>query len=165
MPAEAVDITAIQRAWLGRRPRLVEMFEQPDTEQMQQAWLKAITAPPLATYRVLVALDSSDQVVGFAAVGPSDDPDAEPTDALVAEFCIDPDLADAGHDDRLMHAIADTLRADGFTRATWWVASDDDSTRALLTESGWAPDGAHHEIGDEDDRLRLKQVRLHTRLA
>ena len=114
---------------------------------------------------MLVALDGAGDVVGFAAVGPSDDPDAEHSDALVAEFCVRPDMRGRGHEDRLMHAVADTLRADGFTRATWWVVTDDDDTRTMLVESGWEPDGAHQEVGSEDGQLRVRQVRLHTSLV
>lgn len=165
MPAEATDITAIQRAWLASVPTLAGLLDDISVDQMITAWHQAITRPPLANYRVLVALDASDVIVGFTAVGPSDDEDAEPTDGLVAEFCIHPDHLDQGHADRLMHAAADTLTADGFTRATCWVTSDDDDMRALLTESGWAADGAHQEVGDEADQLRIKQVRLHTSLV
>ncbi len=165
MPAEATSIVAVQRAWLASQPRLAPMLDKLDAAEMAQAWVTAIVRPPLASYRVLVAIDESNQIAGFAAVGPSDDPDAEATDALVAEFCVHPAAAGAGHEDRLMHAVADTLRADGFERATWWVTTDDDATRELLRASGWAPDGAHQEIGDELDQLRIRQVRLHTALV
>lgn len=165
LATEAAQIARVQLAWLAARPSFAELAAGMDAAEVTEAWTLAITRPPLANYRVLVALDSAGDVVGFTAVGPSDDPDAEETDGLVAEFVVHPDAHDAGHEDRLMHAAVDTLRADGFERATWWVLADDDATRALLTESGWETDGAHQEIGDEDDHLRIKQVRLHTALA
>lgn len=165
LPAEASLITSVQRAWLGSVPALATMLDAVSADEMTQAWQQAITRPPMATHRVLVATDSRDEVVGFVAVGPSEDPDAEPTDGLVAQFCVDPAHANRGHEDRLLHAAADTLRADGFERATWWLRADDDVTRAVLTESGWLPDGAHQEIGDEDDRVRLKLIRMHTALV
>jgi GNAT superfamily N-acetyltransferase len=112
---------------------------------------------------VLVALDH-EQVVGFAAVTTSDDPDADPaSDALVAEFCVSPDSTRAGHGSRLLNAVIDTLRADGFGRATIWLNATDDIFRAFLTESGWAPDGAHRELDlYGDGSVRVKQIRLHT---
>ena len=64
-----------------------------------------------------------------------------------------------------MNACVDTLRADGFVRARHWLRSDDDVRRTFLTEAGWAPDGAHREIGSEDDAVRVKQIRLHTAIA
>lgn len=165
LPAEAPSIAAVQLAWLAEQPGLAQFAAGLDAEQLAETWQQAIIAPPLASYRVLVALDEAGQVVGFAAVEPSDDPDAQVDDALVAQFCIDPAHQEAEHDDRLLHAVADTLRADGFVRATWWVQTTDDSTRALLNATGWVPDGAHRELGTEDDQLRLKQVRLHTALS
>ena len=57
------------------------------------------------------------------------------------------------------------MRADGFERATWWVGSTDDALRSFLAGSGWAPDGAHREIGTEDGSAVLRQVRLHTGLG
>lgn len=158
-------ITEIQRERFATDPDLAGLLDDLPAEQMTAAWYLAITRPPLATYRVLVGVDADGQVIGFAAIGPSEDADADPSDGLVAEFGVRPTRAGQGHEDRLMHAIADTLRADGFTRATWWINSDDDRLRALLTDSGWQPDGAHHEIGDDAGRVRIKQVRLHTALG
>ena len=165
MPAEATAITAVQRSQLASVPALAGVLDDLAADAMVTAWQAAIARPPLASFRVLVALDGAGDVVGFAAVGPSDDPDAEHSDALVAEFCVRPDMRGRGHEDRLMHAVADTLRADGFTRATWWVVTDDDDTRTMLVESGWEPDGAHQEVGSEDGQLRVKQVRLHASLV
>jgi hypothetical protein len=65
----------------------------------------------------------------------------------------------------LLQACADTLRADGFTRATWWVRATDDPLRAFLSGAGWAPDGAHAEVGDEADARGVKFVRLHTDIS
>ena len=57
---------------------------------MTDAWIAAIVKPPLAQHRVLVAV-GDERIVGFAAVGPSGDPDAVASeDGQVAEFTIDP---------------------------------------------------------------------------
>lgn len=162
LPSEAEQIVAVQRDWLAVQPEISRVLEHLDEQEMVSAWQQAIVAPPLATYRVLVALDEQGAVQGFAAIGPSEDPDAEPTDGTVAEFCATPTKERDGHRDRLLHAIADTLRLDGFERATWWVRSTDDLTRQWLVETGWGPDGAHQEIGDE--QVRFKQIRMHTSL-
>jgi hypothetical protein len=57
------------------------------------------------------------------------------------------------------------LRADGFSHARWWVATQDDALRRFLTAAGWAADGSSREIGADDVAVRLRQVRLHTDLA
>ena len=172
LPSEAAAIAAVQRrAWtqLSPEPVAAQLLDATDLAAMTQAWEAAVQRPPLATLRVLVAVDSSQgshRVVGFAAVGPSDDPDANPaTDGLVAEFAIDPLGQRLGHGSRLLQACMDTLRADGFSRATWWVRATDDPLRAFLTEAGWAPDGAHSELGAEGDDRGVKSVRLPTDIS
>lgn len=172
LPREALDLAAIQRrVWDSERghPELraaaEELLAAVDLDQMAQVWEQAIQRPQLAAQRVLVALDQSQRVVGFAVTAPSEDPDAEPgQDGLVVEMVVDPQARRQGHGSRLLNAVADTLRADGFSRATWWLRSADDGLRSFLDGAGWAPDGAHREIGS-DSGVRLKQVRLHTDIS
>ncbi|WP_276697845.1 GNAT family N-acetyltransferase [Propionibacterium acidifaciens] len=136
----------------------------PGPAAMTAKWLSAITAPPLASCRVLVSTTPDRRTLtGFAAIGPSEDPDAGPADAVVGEFVVG--RTGRGHGSRLLNAVVDTMRADGFERATWWVGSTDDALRSFLAGSGWAPDGAHREIGTEDGSAVLRQVRLHTGLG
>lgn len=168
LPAEAAAIAALQRrSWVEDYPSALadELLSSADLAAMTSSWENAIVRPPLAQFRVLVAI-GSERLVGFAAIGPSDDPDADASaDALVAEFTIDPQARHSGHGSRLVNAVADTLRADGFTRATWWVRSTDDGLRDFLVSAGWAADGAHTEVAMSADGPRLKLVRLHTTLG
>ncbi len=167
LPAEATQISALQRrAWSQTLPEDVAatLLGAITLDEMTRSWELAIVRPPLAELRVLVALRDN-RVMAFAAIGPSDDPDAHPgTDALVAEFVVDPPAQHQGHGSRLLNAVADTLRKDGFTRATWWVRTTDDALRGFVTSSGWEADGAHREVETLDGVARLRQVRLHTAL-
>ena len=167
LPAEAAQIAAIQRrAWVQQFPLELaqSVLAEVDLAAMTESWHAAIVRPPLAQFRVLAAL-GDERVVGFAAVGPSDDPDAEAgEDGLVAEFAIDPQAQRRGHGSRLLNACVDTLRADGFVRATWWLRSTDDGLRRFLVEAGWAADGSHQEVGTDDGAV-LKLVRLHTDIS
>lgn len=163
LPGEAAAITTVQRAAWATDADEARFLDEISESDMREAWEQAILRPPLAQYRVLVAIEES-TLVGFAAVGPSADPDADPRDAEIAEFVIHPDARGRGNSSRLEHAVIDTLRADGFVLARWWLRSTDDSLRAFLTDSGWAPDGATREVGNDEGTLRLKQVRLHTSL-
>jgi GNAT superfamily N-acetyltransferase len=165
-PAEAAAIAELQRrAWADAPGELgASLLASVPVEQMTQAWHRAITRPPRAAYRVLVAVEQ-DRVVGLATTLPSEDADADSgRDGEVDQFLVDPVARHRGHGSRLLNACADTLRADGFTRASWWVGTTDDELRRFLTAAGWAPDGASREIGSEDGSLRLRQVRLQTLL-
>ena len=47
-----------------------------------------------------------------------------------------------------------------------WVVAGDDALLTFLTGAGWATDSAHRELDlDGTGATRVKQVRLHTRLA
>lgn len=166
LPREAADIAALQRrSWAEEMPEVSNaLLEGLGLSEMVDAWHEAITRPPLAACRVLVAVEQG-EVVGFATTLPSDDPDATAgQDGLISEFVIDPTARRRGHGSRLLNACVDTLRADGFTRATLWLRSTDDGTRGFVTAAGWAPDGSHREIGT-DGGARIKQVRLHSDIS
>lgn len=165
-PAEANEIGEIQVAsWRASYAGLlpVDVLADLNPAQFAAQWRAALIAPGEARNRVMVAL-AGRTLVGFAAITPSDDPDADPQrDALIAELAVKPEATRAGHGSRLLNAVVDTVRADGFGRVTVWVNSTDDVLRAFYTEAGWAPDGAHRELdlyGDES--VRIKQIRLHT---
>lgn len=165
MPAEAVDIARIQRRAWGEHPLLAEGASSIRSDEAVQSWHEAIAKPPLAHCRVLVAIGKSEQVAGFAVTGPSGDPDADVTDAEIAEFVIDTAQRGRGHGSRLINAAVDTLRADGFEVARIWVPTANDALRAFLTGCGFAADGAHQEIAMAEGAPGLKLVRLHTAIS
>ena len=166
-PQEAGTIAELQRrSWDALPDHLAQtMLAAISLAEMATVWEQMISRPPQARYRVLVAV-GAEQLVGFATTLPSSDADADPAeDGEIDQFVIDPPARHLGHGSRLLNACADTLRADGFSRARWWVLGADDALRGFLTVAGWAPDGAHREIGTDDETVRLKQIRLHTDLS
>ena len=166
-PAEAADIAPIQRrAWIQEwsSAETLALLAGTDLAEMTRAWHDALVRPPEATGRVLVALEG-DRVVGFAATAPSDDEDAAPGDGMVSEFAVDPVARGKGHGSRLMNAVVDTLRKDGFVAGTWWVRTTNDRLRAFLESAGWRPDGATQSFTADDEAFTVKQVRLRVRIG
>lgn len=165
--ADADGIGRVQaRAWMRSYadllPRLA--LNQIDPTTFAEVWRQGLTRPPTARHRVLVALDHG-EVAGFAATAPSEDPDAAADDGEIIALHIDPDAQRQGHGSRLLAAAADTLRADGFARARFWLVVGDDDLRAFLEPAGWAPDTAHRTLDlTGDGTATLRQVRLHTDL-
>ncbi|UPK76635.1 GNAT family N-acetyltransferase [Nocardioidaceae bacterium SCSIO 66511] len=143
-----------------------EMVDSLDVDDFARKWAASMDKPGDARNRVLVALERA-TVRGFAVTSPADDPDADPiADGEIVEFVIDAAAHGEGHGSRLLQACTDTLRADKFTRATWWIASTDDRLRSFVEGTGWAPDGAHRELDvDGTGANTIKQVRLHTSLV
>lgn len=171
MPVEALQIAEIQRrAWA--EDEVERRFLSLTTlDEVAQVWHAAIARPPMAHHRVMVATEPwgapqpgdqpdstrlASRVFGFAAFGPSSDEDADAGDAEVMAFHIDHQALGRGHGSRLLHAVIDTMRVDGYHRATWWLRSSDDALRGFLSSAGWAPDGAHRELGSDDGISTLR---------
>lgn len=168
---DAAAIAELQlRAWPATYGDLVpaEVFPTgPEAiEQATEMWRSSFARPGDARNRALVALERN-RVVGFAVVGPAEDPDCDPVaDAELRELVVDPAERGRGHGSRLLQAAADTMAADHFTRSVIWAIATDDATRGFLTSAGWAADSAHRELDlDGTGTGRLTQVRLHTALA
>lgn len=169
MPAEAISIAKIQLAHYLSNPLTKNLVSETDLPEISNVWHQAITAPPLAHYRVLVAVEPDQtnlgKIVGFASIGPADDPDLAARDGQIIEFLVAENHRRSGHGTRLLQAAIDTLKADGYLTATWWINSQADQLRQWIVETGWAADGAWREIGDETGDTRVKQVRLHTTIS
>jgi GNAT superfamily N-acetyltransferase len=166
-PDDAAAIVRVQlahwrQAYAGTVP--AAELDALDPDELVERWTTIVASPKDARVRLLVALERA-EVRGYALVHPSYDPDSDQVaDGEVAELVVDPAHQRAGHGSRLLQAAVDTLTADRFVRAVWWVDTTDDVLRRFVTESGWEPDGAHRELAGESGST-VKQVRLHTRLA
>jgi GNAT superfamily N-acetyltransferase len=165
VPDDAATIAAIQRDALERNcatllpPEVTASF---DLDAAVVEWTVAISEPPSARHRVLVAADLAG-VVGFAAVGPATDDDLEPdTDAELLVLHVSPERLRAGHGSRLMAAVVDHARDDGTNRLVAWVFAADDPMRLFMRDSGWDADGSTRDL---DVGELLHQVRLHTGIS
>ena len=145
---------------------LVELTSYAALDQYTERWLEAIISPPTSKHRVHVAVaePGSAEVAGFAAAGPATDEDLwAGTDAELYELHVLPEAVlpggAAGHDGRLLHAVADAFAEDGFRTAYTWALSGDESRIAFLTSAGWAPDGSRSNL---DMGVKVPVLRLHT---
>jgi GNAT superfamily N-acetyltransferase len=168
-PARAGDpssISAVQaRAWRMAYGNLLPeaTLEALTPEALLPAWRRAVAEPPSAKHAVLVAV-ADDIVVGFAAVGPSEDRDATATDGQLAVLAVDPLHVRAGHGSRLMSAVVDHLRNHELTALTVWIPEGDLARSAFFRSAGMLPDGARRSyLGAED--AEVVEVRLSADLA
>jgi len=133
-------------------------------EQATEQWAAAIASPPSARHRVLVAYEQS-WLVGFAALAPSDDDDAD-ADASTVDFApliVEPRWGRRGHGSRLLAAAVEHARADGATTATTWLLVRDAASHAFFTSAGWERDGASRSL--DMDGQPVDEVRLHADLT
>lgn len=161
-PADAPAVGLVQAdvwtgAYAGRIP--AEVAERFQPAAFATAWRDSLAEPPPGAHALYVAL-AGDQVVGFLAVGPSQDPDA-PVD--LAEFTalgVHRSGRRQGHGSRLLNAGVDHLRAAGAGSVAAWVLVDDEPTRAFLSGAGFEPDGAYRDRVVSAAGQTLREVRL-----
>lgn len=128
---------------------------------LAESWRAAIDDPPSDQHRLLVAT-AGPQVVGFAALSPSADADAEPgRDAELLVLLVEPAQQGRGHGSRLLNAAADTLRDNGFTAVRSWVPERDDIRRRFLGGAGFTTDGASRVLDAAGDgTTTVRELRL-----
>jgi GNAT superfamily N-acetyltransferase len=160
------DIAAVNvRSWRANLAEVLpaEVLAAMDPRDLAMDWASSILNPPLPTQRVLVAIDD-DRVVGYAAIGPCQDPDADATTAELLALEVDPDRVRQGHGSRLMAASVEHLRSGGMETAVTWCALDDAPRRTFLNSAGWGPDSAFRDvqvaIAPDGSAVVVREVRL-----
>ena len=127
----------------------------------EAGWRAAISSPPSPSHRLLVAL-SRNVIVGYLALGPAEDEDAEAADGEVLALTVAPAEQRMGHGSRLLAAAVQTMVDAGFALARTWTFDGDAPLHEFLAAAGWEPDGAHREL---DMGEPVGQQRWHTQLA
>jgi GNAT superfamily N-acetyltransferase len=136
-----------------------EVLATFEPQAFASVWRQSLASPPQGVYRLLAAC-AGDQVVGFASIGPSQDPDASPETGELSALAVHPDARRVGHGSRLLNAVVDTLRGAGATRMHAWVLASDEATRGFLLAGGLGPDGAFRDRVVSPDGDTAREVRL-----
>lgn len=161
-PNDAPAVGSVQAAvWVEAYAALVpsDVAAAFQPEAFARAWRDSLARPPAGIHRLLVALRGA-QVVGFAAIGPAQDPDADSSAGEISTLGVHPAERRRGHGSRLLNAAVDILAEAGASSVNVWVRSGDDVTLAFLRASGFAPDRAHRSrlvspAGDTLGEVRL----------
>ena len=174
-PEDAAEIARIQLStWRTAYRRMFPAHVLANLEEgyLARGWAEAIEAAPSPRHRVMISVEQTatdDTVVGFAAVGPADEQALAPEEpplpdhvAAVTDLLVEPRWGRRGHGSRLLSAVVDLWREDGFTSAVAWAYDADEAMKKFLGSAGWEPDGAARAL-DVDDML-VNQLRLHVAL-
>lgn len=160
VPADAPALAAIQaRAWRAAYTDLLaaDQLDRLTPATLTQVWRDAVAGLP-PRHAVLVAT-SGEHVVGVVTVGPGEDRDAGPGDALVSVLLVDPAHQRQGHGSRLLTAAARRAADSGFERLRTWSPAADDIRRTFLAQAGLKEDGAERRFAGPGDRP-VAEVRL-----
>ncbi|MGY1834573.1 GNAT family N-acetyltransferase [Blastococcus sp. SYSU DS0510] len=160
-PARPEDAAAIARVqgvtWRTAYRSLLpaEVLDGWDEEAVTEAWRSAVTTPPSAGHRVLVAVEQG-AVVGFAAVATG------PEAAEISTLLVEPRWGRRGHGSRLLAAVADLASADATTRLEVWLVESDRASADFYESAGWAPDGWARTL--DTGAAPLRELRWHVEL-
>ena len=161
-PGDAPAVGLVQAAvWRAAYAHVLpqEVVKQFDGPSFARLWRDSLSAPPSPRHVLLVGC-AGEQVVGFAAVGPSVDPDADETSGELLTLGVHPDARRSGHGSRLLNAAVDTLWGKGFHSMSTWLLAGDEDTRAFLTTAGLSPDSAYRDRVIDADGTVAREVRL-----
>lgn len=164
-PGDGPEIARIQvETWRTAYERFLpeSVLAALDVGAAEAAWGAAIAEPPSPSHHVLVATEGP-TTVGFAAVGPSVEPDAPPGSAEIAALLVEPRWGRRGHGSRLLAAVVDHLRQDGAGRLVAWVPDGDASTTAFYASANWERDGAVRIL--EADGGTVREARWHVEIG
>lgn len=167
VPADSDAVGEVQAVvWRTAYEGIVpaDVLEAFAPEAFAQSWRSSLQAPPAGAFALLVAHDAS-RVVGFASVGPTQDPDADDETGELLALAVHPDARRVGHGSRLVNAAAAHLMDAGASHIHAWLLSSDEQTRAFLVGAGFTPDGAFRDrvVGRSGETAR--EVRVVTDLA
>jgi len=159
--ATAADALAIERIRVsGWRRAYRHVFPPADLDAMpvdESRWIERLVEPP-GGWAVLVAT-RDDEVVGFAALGPSRD--AERAGELYAIY-VDPEAWSTGAGRALLRR-AEELLAAAYDEATLWVLDANPRARRFYEAFGWAADGGTQTF--ERFGVRAPELRYRKRLV
>jgi ribosomal protein S18 acetylase RimI-like enzyme len=137
-PIAAVHVATWRDAYAGLLPD--EMLAGLDVADWAGRWRDKLAAPAEGVFTL--AFEAGGRVRGFVSGGPSRDdfPGGE-----VYAIYVDPAFQGRGAGGRML-ADATALLADaGFTDASLWVLSENQTARRFYESQGWRRDGAEHE--------------------
>lgn len=156
-----VNVRSWRERFTGTLPQAI--LDGMDARDLSVIWASGILNPPTNRHQLLVAVDGQ-EVRGYAAIGPGQDPDAGDGTAELLALEVDPDHHGRGHGSRLLAAAVEHARALGSDELIAWCLVSDEPRRAFLQSAGWGPDSAFRDVlvgvDEEGGDVLLREVRL-----
>ncbi len=153
-----VHVRSWQVAYRGHMPD--EFLDGLDVEKRTNMWRELTQDPDKI---IFVAADREGNIVGFSALGPSRDADANPNTAEVAAIYVHPEKWEKGIGRALLSASLDQVRKREFDQVTLWVLEGNQRARSFYEAFGFVQDGA---IKDDDHwkSFAVREVRYRLNL-
>lgn len=153
-------VGAVQAAvWTAAFGELVEPATVAafDPTGFEAAWRQSLQDPPSPVHRLLVATEAED-VVGFVAIGPTD----EAGSGEILAGGVDPMRRGRGHGSRLLNAAIDTLAVNDIEHVRTRVVERDTKLVQFLAQAGFVPSGGYADRIVTSDGKAVREIEMHT---
>jgi len=138
-----------------------EFLDGLDPVERGNMWARALGAARPGSSRLAVCVESAEDPVGFAIVGPVRGTEASGSGlGELYAINLDPDVWGLGLGRDLLAAATAELSRLGFTEAVLWVATSNSRARRFYEVAGWHPDGAERiddSLGPAIDEVRYRR--------
>jgi L-amino acid N-acyltransferase YncA len=153
-----VHVRSWQVAYRGHMPD--EFLDGLDVEKRTNMWRQLTQDPDRI---IFVAEDPEGRIIGFSALGPSRDADANPNTAEVGAIYVHPEKWEKGIGRALLSASLDQLRKSEFDKVTLWVLEANQRARSFYESFGFIQDGAMKD-DDHWKNFSVREVRYRLNL-
>lgn len=153
-------IGAVQaQVWRDAFGELVEpqTLAEFTPDAFEAAWRTSLPAPPSPVHRLLVATELDD-VVGFVAVGPTE----ETGDGEILAGGVSPERRGHGHGSRLLNAAMDTLAANDIHHVRVRVVERNTPLVRFLAVAGFVASGGYADRVVTSTGDTVREIELHT---
>ena len=153
-----VHVRSWQVAYRGHMPD--EFLDGLNLEKRTNMWRELTQDPDKIMF---VAEDREGKIVGFSALGPSRDADANPNTAEVSAIYVHPEKWEKGISRALLSASLDHVRKCEFDQLTLWVLEANQRARSFYESFGFIQDGAMKD-DDHWKSFAVREVRYRLNL-
>ncbi len=126
-----------------------------DIKKRAEGWKEIIRNQKQGEYSFVA--ETGGKIIGWCTVGVNRDKDVSKETGELYGIYILPQYIGKGFGSQLMDHVLQVLRKDGYKRATLWVLSSNEKTRAWYEMKGWRIEGK--EKIDKRDTLKLHETR------
>jgi GNAT superfamily N-acetyltransferase len=137
-----IQVESWRAAYTGLMPD--ETVAGFDVESRQQLWRDGLARTPRPGSATFV-VENAGEIVGFASLGASGEPDGEQEAELYAIY-LHPSCWGRGIGRALLHRAEEWMRARGFRRAVLYVLEGNERGERFYRAAGWEPDGSKVDV-------------------
>ena len=154
----SVHVRSWQVAYRGHMPD--DFLDGLDVEKLANMW-RQLTQDPGKI--IFIVEDAEGNIVGFSALGPSRDSDANPSTAEVSAIYVHPEKWEKGIGRALLSASLGEVRKREFDLLTLWVLEANQRARSFYETFGFIRDGATKD-DDHWKNFLVREVRYRLNL-